>query len=152
MPNNQNKITGVIYSKPTRTAPDKKGKNGGQDYVFTSIILETDHPMRKSKTFPEFELGSKGLGIDDFEVGDNVEITFFAEGEDISWTDKQGNRVSKHISKNKAMYIRHSDITTDDSKSVGNYTPAEKRRLEKAEKSMLEPMPDPDEEEGDLPF
>jgi hypothetical protein len=148
-PNNQTKITGVIHAKFSRTNQGKKDPT--QFYTYTSIVLETDHPMKKSKTFPHFELGSKGIGVDDFDVGDFVEITYYMEGEEATWLDKEGNKVVKWVNRAKAMYIRHANLTTDDSKSVGNYTPREKRRIEKAEKDMAIPVMD-DDDNDNLPF
>jgi hypothetical protein len=137
--NNLYKIEGVIYSKPVRTAPDKKGKNGGVPYEFPSIILEVKREYREKTytTLPEFELG-RGVNTEDFSVGDKVEITFALEGKKISDTF--------HKTTPKAIYLRHTEVDYNDSKDVD-------RQETKRETVFVPPAPDSEsEEESDLPF
>jgi hypothetical protein len=135
--NNIHKIEGIIYSRPVRTVPDKKGKNGGVPYEFPSIILEV---KRNSKgieyiTLPEFEMG-RGVNIQDFAVGDKVEITFALEGKKIGdW----------HKTTAKAIYIRHTDIQGDDSRDVG-------RQETSRDTTFVPPAPDTEDDSSDLPF
>jgi hypothetical protein len=147
--NNQNTITGVIFAKESREVPDTKNKNNGVPWVFWSITMETDHPNKSSKTFPEFELGSKATP-DEFEVGDAIEVTYFLEGEERSWNSKTtGEKVSKNFTKVKALYIKHLDTNT--LSAVGNDTPQEKRSKKNAEKEWG-PVPDGDIDDENLPF
>jgi hypothetical protein len=139
MSNNVNKIEGVIYSRPVRTANGKKGtKNEGKVFEFPSIILEVkrEHKGVTYVELPEFELG-KGVNIDDFAVKDSVEITFALSGKKIGdW----------HKTSAKALYIRHLDIEGDDTRDVGRQD--EKKR----ETVFVPPNPTDDEEFNDLPF
>jgi hypothetical protein len=150
MANNQNPIKGVIFDKIVREVPDTKNKNGGNPYYFTTIVLETDHPQRKGKTFPMFDLGAKAGNAEDFSIGDPVELTYFLERDEQSWTDKKtGEKVTKFVAKNKGLYLRHDDIDSGAGKNVGNKTAKEIRREQKAEKDLaILPM----DEESDLPF
>ena len=150
MANNQNPIKGVIYDKIVREVPDTKGKNGGNPYYFTTIVLETDHPQRKGKTFPMFELGAKAGNAEDFSIGDPVELTYFLERDEQTWIDKKtGEKVKKFVAKNKGLYLKHDDIDSNTGKNVGNKTAKEIRREQKAEKDFAIP---PIDEEDDLPF
>jgi hypothetical protein len=149
--NNQSTITGTIFAINRREVPDKKNKNNGKPWLFTSIIIETDHPNRQSKTFPEFELGTKATP-DDYAVGDQVEITYYLEGEERSWDGKDGQKQTKNFTKIKAMYIKHPDTNTIS--EVGNDTATDKRRKAKADQSYSNPLLDGigEEEGGDAPF
>jgi hypothetical protein len=150
-PNNQNPIKGVIFDKIVREVPDTKNKNGGNPYYFTTIVLETDHPQRKGKTFPMFELGARAGNAEDFNIGDPIELTYFLERDEQTWTDKRtGEKVTKFVSKNKGLYIKHADIDARE-KNVGNKTAKEIRREAKAEKDLAIPMMDDDDNEQ-LPF
>lgn len=136
--NNYYKIEGVIYAKPVRTAPDKKGKNGGVPYEFPSIVLEIKRTYKEKTytTLPEFELG-RGVNTDGFDVGDLVEITFALEGKKIGdW----------HKTTAKAIYLRHPDVNYNDSRDVD-------RQETKRETVFVPPAPDsdPDDDLG-LPF
>jgi hypothetical protein len=146
--NNVHTIKGVIFEKPVREVPDKKNKNNGEPYKFPSIILElvTKHKEKEYRTLPEFELGNRGLNLDDFAVGDKVEITFAMEGKAVSPT--------WHKTTAKCLYIRHTDIQYDDSADTSSDKP---RRENKKEKDIFEAsLPyangdnDPDTE--NLPF
>ena len=139
MKNNQNTITGTIFAKNSREVADTKNKNNGQPWVFWSIVLETDHPNRQSKTFPEFELGTKATP-EDYEVGDPIEVTYYLEGEERSWTDRNGQKQTKNFTKIKASYIKHLDtnVTTE----AGNETTTDKRRKAKADQSYPNPLLD----------
>ena len=135
--NNLYKITGVIYAKPVRTAPDKKGKNGGVPYEFPSIILEVKRAYREKEytTLPEFELG-RGVNTEDFAVSDKVEVTFAMEGKKIGdW----------HKTTAKAIYIRHTEVNYNDSKDVD-------RQDKPREAVFVPPAPDEPDDMSDLPF
>lgn len=138
MANNIHKLEGVIYAKPVRTAPDKKGKNGGVPYEFPSIILEVKRKSQDKEyiTLPEFEMG-RGVNIQDFAVGEKVEIIFAMEGKKIGeW----------HKTSAKAIYIRHTDIQYDDSRDVDH-------QEVKRDATFIPPDPTlPIEPEDDLPF
>jgi hypothetical protein len=111
----------------------------------------------KDKTYtelPEFELGN-GVSIDDFSVGDNVEITFSLAGKKILYTpkDKEGEEVGEtctwYKTTAKALYIKHADTTT--LREVGGQTPSEKYQKENV---FVPPLPysTGNEEDNDLPF
>jgi len=133
------KATGVIYAKPVRTADGKKGtKNEGKTFEFPSIILEIKEEYG-GKTFtdlPEFELG-RGLNLEQFEVGDHVEITY----------KPCGRKISDHWHKTylRALYIRHTDINGNDGLDVS---------LPAKEKDTFEAVNpyDNDGDTDDLPF
>jgi len=138
--NNLYKINGTIYAKNVRTAQGKKDPT--VTYEFLSIILEVKRQY-KDKTYtelPEFELGN-GVSIDDFSVGDNVEITFSLAGKKITDT--------WHKTTAKALYIKHADTNT--LREVGGQTPSE---MNKKEEVFVAPLPysNGNDEDNDLPF
>ena len=143
--NNKYAITGVIYEKPVRRVQGKKDTT--QFYEFPSVILEVSRQY-KDKTYtelPEFELG-RGVSLDQFEIGDKVEIVFALAGKRLTDTF--------HKTTAKAIYIRHTDIERDDTKTVGGETITEARKRERAEKEVFIP-PSPlkdDDEDDNLPF
>jgi hypothetical protein len=139
--NNLYSIKGVIYAKPVRTAEGRKGtKTEGQTFTFPSIILEVKRSYNDKEyiELPEFELG-KGLNLEDFAVGDRVEITFALGGKKISDTF--------HKTVAKALYIKHTDIERDDTRAVGaEFVPP------KRESVFVPPNPMDEEEDDQLPF
>jgi hypothetical protein len=142
--NNFYKINGVIYAKPVRKVEGKKGtKTEGQTFEFSSIILEVKR-VYKDKTYtelPEFELG-KGVNIDDFAIGDKVDVFFSCGGKKISDTF--------HKTSLKAAYLKHSDIQGNDTQEVGGKTP---REINKKEETFVVPNPyNGNDDESDLPF
>jgi len=144
--NNLYKIRGVINALPVRTAEDKKGKNGGKPYEFPSVILEVKRQYKDKEyiELPEFELGY-GVSLADYATGDLVEITFSLSGKKISAT--------WHKTVAKAIYIRHADIESAGTRTVGGDTWEERRQKEKAEKDLfVPPNPYDDEDDSDLPF
>jgi len=163
MADNIFKTSGIIYEKPVRiafgkkkcekcngtgkitnnenkeTCPICKGKKKIDDptkeYKFPSIILEMKKTYKDKEytDLPEFELG-RGVNIDDFKVGDSIDITFALSGKKISDTF--------HKTALKALYIKHSDLNY----GVDVDTPQEQR-----ENTFTPPNPY-DKEDDDLPF
>lgn len=150
--NNIYSITGVIFAKPVRYAPDKKGKNGGQPYEFPSIILEVKRQHREKEfvELPELELG-KGVSLDGFDVGDRVEISFSLSGREVSWMGGDGEKKTMHKTTAKALYIKHLDVQYNDTRDVGAvYKP----RVVSEDTTFVPPNPldDDNEDFKDLPF
>jgi hypothetical protein len=150
--NNYYDISGVIYAKPMRLVPDKKNKNNGQPWEFPSIILEVkrEYDGREFIELPEFDLG-KGVSTEDFSVRDNVTITFSLSGREIEYKDRQGEKAKMHKTTAKALYIKHSDIQSNDTRAIGtSFVPAHKD-------DSIPPLPysegaSKEEDESDLPF
>ena len=147
---NMFKIKGVIFAKPVRVVPDTKNKNGGKPYEFGSVILEVkrDYKGKVYQELPEFELGF-GVGLDDFAVGDFVELTF----------SMSGKKINEHFHKTvaKAIYIKHGDISNDDTTTVGGESSDDRRIREKRDKEaqkevFVAPNPADDPEDDGLPF
>jgi hypothetical protein len=146
--NNLYPITGTIYSLPVRTVAGKVGtKTEGQTFEFKSIILEVKREYKGKEyiELPEFELGF-GVSIDDYAVGDYVQITFSCSGKAISST--------WHKTLLKAIYIKFADSDSSE-RTVGGKSAREIRREEKADKEVFtgaaNPLEDEPEDDG-LPF
>jgi hypothetical protein len=89
--NNSYSITGVIYSKPIEKKQGKK--DATKTYEFRAVVLEVDTvkelervidgEKKKSritkKELVKLELAS-WLDLDNFDIGNSVEIDFFMEG------------------------------------------------------------------------
>jgi len=99
---NLHTIKGTLYSKDCRKIPNKK-KPTEPDWEFYSIKVETKVLIngRTITTIPELQL-DKGVSYDEFEVGDAIEVDFFAFGKAISST--------WYKSELKAVFIKFSDI------------------------------------------
>jgi hypothetical protein len=142
-------IIGTIYALPVRTVAGKVGtKNEGKTYEFKSIILEVKRNY-KGKDYvelPEYELGF-GVSIDDYAVGDYVQITFSCTGKAIS--------ESWHKTVLKAIFIKFADRDSKE-QTVGGKSAREIRREEKAEKEVFvgaaNPLEEEDDDFKDLPF
>ena len=118
--NNLYDISGVIYAKPLRLVADKKNKNNGEPYRFESIILEVkrEYEGREFVELPEFDLG-RGVTSEGFDVRDNITITFSLSGREIKYKNREGEDAVMHKTTPKALYIKHSDIKTNDTTAVG---------------------------------
>ena len=95
-------IKGTLYSKDCRKVPNKK-KTTEPDWEFYSIKVETKVLIngRTITTIPELQL-DKGVSYDEFEVGDAIEVDFFAFGKKIN-----ENWFKTDL---KAVFIKFSDI------------------------------------------
>jgi len=136
MADNIFKTSGIIYAKPVRRADGKKGtKNEGKVFEFPSIILEMKKTYKDKEytDLPEFELG-RGVNIDDFKVGDTIDITFALSGKKISDTF--------HKTALRALYIKYSEL---------NYGVDVDAPQEQRENTFTPPNPY-DKEDDDLPF
>jgi hypothetical protein len=149
--NNQPNIRGVIFEKFVREVPDKNNKNNGEPFFFTTIVLETDNPTSKKKTFPQFDLGTKAGDGKNFNIGEEVEITYFLERDLQEWKDKAtGEKVKKYVAKNKGMYIRK--LADNTLTNVGSTTAEEFRSKARAEANKDTIADKPLNEDDDLPF
>jgi hypothetical protein len=111
------KIKGIVYSKPIDVRKGKKDPT--KSYEFRSIVIETkvtnefikvidDKQIKQRVTKPKllkFDL-SDGMNIDEFEVRDPIEISFFLDGNE--YTDVNG--MNQIITKPKASFIKFIDI------------------------------------------
>jgi hypothetical protein len=111
--NNNYPITGVIYSKPVEIKQGKKDPT--KTYEFRSVVLEVDtvkeiermvDGVPKKSRITKKELCKLDLApwvsIDDFDIGNTVEIDFFLEGS--LWKNQKGEEVV--FTKAKATYIK----------------------------------------------
>jgi uncharacterized protein involved in high-affinity Fe2+ transport len=98
---NEHPVDGTLYSKDIRTAPNKKDPE--HPYEFKSIKLETTAYMggKTFNTIIEFPLG-RGVGFDEFEVGDPITVRFVSLGKAVTPTWFK--------TENVAVYIQHMDI------------------------------------------
>lgn len=143
---NQFKITGTLYSKDTRVIPNKK-KPLDPPWEFRSIKLEIKRTYLKADSngieqphtiteLPEFHLNN-GVGFDDFEVKDLLDVTFSLVGKKISDT--------WHKTELKAIHMKFADIDGQ---------PQSPRKPQ--DRVFVAPEPtredSPQNDESDLPF
>jgi len=102
MVENLHTIKGTLYSKDCRKVKNTK-KPTEPDWEFFSIKVETKVLIngRTITTIPELQL-DKGVSYDEFEVGDAIEVDFFAFGKAISPT--------WYKSELKAVFIKFGDV------------------------------------------
>jgi hypothetical protein len=79
-------LKGTLYSKDTRKVPNKK-KPTEPDYEFYSIKVEAKILIdgRERTVIPELSL-DRGVGFEEFHVGDPIEVDFYLTGKAISDT------------------------------------------------------------------
>jgi hypothetical protein len=127
-------IKGVLFEKISRIVPNKK-KPDDPPYEFYSIKLEikTRAGDRIWTELPEFNL-NRGVGFDDFEEGDYVEVWFALAGKKISDT--------WHKTSLTCNLLRHADIDASGRRPQSNKHSSSKE-VEEFPVSF---------EEDDLPF
>jgi hypothetical protein len=105
-------IKGTLYAKDTRIVPNTK-KPTEPPYEFRSIKLEIKssyttknkttevEEYHTKSTIPEFQL-NKGINLDEFSIGDFIDVRFSIEGKKINenW----------HKTELKASYIKFADM------------------------------------------
>lgn len=154
--NNEHRLTGTLYSKLTRRVVGTKAKNKGKEFEFYYYIVEAQSMIRKTeakddkinniaftkKDLVKFSL-PYGMSIDEFDIGDPVDIAFTITGRE--WTNKEG--VKDVINENKITYIRFADIKTDEGKPKKDMTFVPPQFKPASESSLGSP-----DVEDDLPF
>ena len=141
---------GTIYAKNVRKVVGKKDPT--KEYEFRTIVLEVkttkevkrdDKIQYISKTnLLEFDIAS-WIDIEDYSVGDYIDIRFIIEG--VEYNKKDGEK--GYMNKLKTTYIKYADIDSGDGKKASSkYTPPTQR-----EEVFVVPDPE-DVDQGDLPF
>jgi hypothetical protein len=144
---------GILYEKPVRTIPNTK-KPTEPPYEFKSIRLEIKTPYTtKSKTgseeyhvkttIPEFQL-AKWMNIDEFSIGDFIDVRFSIEGKKVndSWWKTEL----------RANYIKFADL--DNGKPRPNKNKIEVTAMSDTRDLDIFQPPDPgaDDDNQPLPF
>ena len=142
--NQLHSIEGVIFAIPQRTQTGKKDPS--KTYIFTSVILEVDTGyLPKPKELPEFHIRKRDFSIDNFAVGDPVEITFAMTGGELP--TKDGGKW--HKTEAVLVSIKHLERDYNDTKTV-DYS---YRKPKQEEVVMPDIFPAEDKDnENDLPF
>ena len=158
---NLSTLRGTIYSKETKTWPNKKA--GEPDYEFNYFKLEYSVMVRGRTVTPVVEFtADRGISMEEFSQGDHVEVDYYPMAKDIKKKDGSGSWTKKE---NIAVYVRFSDITTPSMhqtmhgkiKVESMTDPAELENPKKMEppereKVFIPPRPDDDLEDDQLPF
>lgn len=165
MQENSFNITGVIYSKYSRPwTSTKKGREEHGEFHYY-IVEHTEQRSGKRKiTDEEREQGKSdeyfstvrnliefrlayGIGIDDFNIGDLIKVSFRVRGNEIKRKDGSGVWFKTEL---EAYYIKHGDIDTK--KDVPNQYPSYKPTKVKQDDTFVPPDPDAQDDTSDLPF
>ena len=150
-------IEGTIYAKNARVVQGKKDPT--KEYTFNTIILEvtsgkTIERDGQSKfitktTLIEFDV-AQWIPIDDYSVGDFIDIRFIIEGNE--FTRKDGTK--GFITKLRASFIKYADLQGTKDNKVSVNAMSDINELPQAKESVFI-APDPgadDDEMSDLPF
>lgn len=129
------RVDGVVFAKPVKEGISKKG----EPYSIPSLILEIKSIYKDKiySTTPEFILG-KGVGVDDYAIGDMVTVTFALEGKTRKYNGKEW--IDTHP---RAIYVKHADLDANRDTHQGNVP---------VDNTFVAPEPGAEEDFSDLPF
>jgi hypothetical protein len=105
---NLNSLKGTIYSKETKTWPNKKAGEPDHQFYYFKLEFEVKIEGRTINSIAEFTL-KMGLGMEEFSAGDNVEIDYYPLGKELKKKDGSGTWWKRE---NVVVYIKFSDITS----------------------------------------
>lgn len=99
-------LSGIIYSKETKTWPNKN--KDLPDHEFYSFILEAEFgdQGRTLKSLPKFTL-KMGLTFEEYAIGDHVEIDYYPLRKEIKKKDGSGTWWKEE---NVVLFMKFSDI------------------------------------------
>jgi hypothetical protein len=141
-------ITGTLYAKDNKIVPNTKDTTK-PPWEFRSIILEmkTYSGEKVYTDLPQFQLGN-GVGYDEFEIGDFINVRFSLSGKKISDT--------WHKTELRATFIKHADLQSNDIKSKIAMNTETNRKPVKVDDHIPVPeereIGDTDDGLNDLPF
>lgn len=154
MQENRDNRIGVVYSKFTKPWASSKGES------YYIVLEHTEQTTKKFRdktdgstrerygaetNFIVFKLGL-GIGIDDYAIGDFIDVRYKIRGIKYQKKDGTGEGFFNEL---EATYIKPADIDTK--KDTPNNYPSYKAS-EIKDKVFLPPDPDAQDDTSDLPF
>ena len=133
--NNYPEVKGIIHSKPIKKVTGKKGATKGQEIEIPSIVIEFTYKNAQRSQLASFQI-ARSVPIDEFSVGDTVELTYVIES--VPWKED-------YITRARAIYIKHADVNYNDTKDLRPQRP-------KKETVFVTPSPNDDLADDQLPF
>jgi hypothetical protein len=148
-------IKGTLYAKDTRKVKNTK-KPTEPDWEFMSIKVEynLDFGGRARTCIAEMQL-DRGVGFDEFSVGDSISVDYYLFGKAISstWFKTEAKVVHIGFADRDSSYDNHKGkIKVDAMSDIDTIAEPRKETNEHKEKVFVAPSPNDDDDMTDLPF
>jgi hypothetical protein len=155
MVENLQTIKGTLYAKDARKVKNTK-KPTEPDWEFMSIKVEynLDFGGRSRTIIAEMQL-DRGVGFDEFSVGDSISVDYYLFGKAVSssWFKTEAKVVHIGFSDRDSSYDNHKGkIKVDAMSDINTIGELPKPNNEIRDKVFVPPSPNDEDEMSDLPF